>query len=58
MQDLIGRALRRSYVRTVADVWIVTERRTGGNGVEQNSYSSIARHEQGFLSGIVSASAR
>jgi len=30
MPTRIGRDLRKSYVRTVADVWKVTERRTSG----------------------------
>jgi hypothetical protein len=30
MPSPIGRALSKSYVRTVADVWRVTERRTSG----------------------------
>jgi hypothetical protein len=45
----IGRVLRRSYVRTVADVWKVTERRTKRKAAfERNSYSGVAWHEQGF----------
>jgi hypothetical protein len=45
----IGRALRKSYVRTVADVWKVTERRTSRKAsFERNSYSGVAGHEQVF----------
>jgi hypothetical protein len=47
MRRPIGRALRKSYGRTVADVWKVTERRTSKAAFERNSYSGVAQHEQG-----------
>jgi len=48
MRTPIGRALRKSYGRTVADVWKVTERRTSKAAFERNSYSGVTRHEQVF----------
>jgi hypothetical protein len=56
MPRCIGRALRKSYVRTVADVWKVTERRTSGKRrSNETAIPTLPRMSKIFLAIIITA---
>jgi hypothetical protein len=56
MPTRIGRDLRKSYVRTVADVWKVTERRTSGKRRSNEiAIPTLPRMSKIFLAIIITA---